>query len=130
MNGIYQYFTKDELRCSCKECKDDEEVHMDPQFMELIIILRERCGFPFIVTSAYRCPKHPIEARKSSPGAHSSGKAMDIKADGKRAHKLLQEALDMGFLGIGVNQKGNHAQRFIHVDMDTSQPSRPWVWSY
>lgn len=102
---------------------------MDDFFMEQIVHLREELGFGFVVTSSYRCPDHPVEARKSSPGAHTTGKAMDIKVSGKRALLLLEAALRRGFIGIGVNQKGDHSQRFIHLDMWNEGP-RPAVWSY
>jgi uncharacterized protein YcbK (DUF882 family) len=130
MNGMYAYFTKDELRCKCKACKEDDEVHMDEHFMEMVVYLREQCGFQFIVTSAYRCANHPAEAKKDKPGSHNSGKALDIKISGKRAWMLLQKATELRFLGIGISQKGDHDKMFIHIDMDTSQANRPWVWSY
>ena len=87
---------------------------MDVGFMLKIEILREALGFSFPVTSGYRCPQHPIEARKSSPGAHSTGHAVDIRVRGKSAYRLLQGALSGGFTGIGVSQKG--LSRFIHLD--------------
>jgi len=131
MSQIYKYFTPEELGCGhcIKEGITDSHLNMDSKFMEKIVILRERMAFPFIVTSAYRCPNHPIEARKSSPGAHSSGQAIDIHVVGKKAYRLLGEALAMNFIGIGVNQKGEHSGRFIHVD-DWFDGSRPNVWSY
>jgi zinc D-Ala-D-Ala carboxypeptidase len=79
------------------------------------------------ITSGYRCPKHPIEAAKKASGAHSTGLAADIGVDGGEAHKILSLAMQLGFTGIGVQQKG--AGRFIHVDLVKSPP-RPNVWSY
>ena len=102
---------------------------MDDFFMEKIVQLREELGFGFIVTSAYRCPKHPAEVHKSSPGAHTSGKAMDIQVSGKRALRLLEAALRHGFIGVGISQKGNHDKRFIHLDLWLEGP-RPALWSY
>jgi len=125
----YRYFTKDELRCHCDACKDDEEIYMDDFFMEQIVAIREQLGFSFPVTSAYRCTEHPVEARKSSPGAHTTGKAMDIQVSGKRALWLLEAALKQGFIGLGISQKGPHDKRFIHLDMWTEGP-RPALWSY
>lgn len=131
MSQTYRYFTSEEL--GCKHCIEegitDSHENMDEGFMENIVMLREKLAFPFIVTSAYRCPNHPIEARKSSPGAHSTGKAIDIHVTRKRAHRLLKEAMAMGFIGIGVSQKGNDDSKFIHLDMWYEGP-RPNVWSY
>ena len=68
-----------------------------------------------------------IEAAKATPGAHASGQAADVACNGQEAYKLLKLALELGFTGIGVNQKGGG--RFIHLDTLT-QPPRPNVWSY
>lgn len=95
-------------------------------------MLRELLGFPFVVTSAYRCTNHPIEARKDSPGAHTTGQALDINVYGNNAHRLLDAALRTGFSGIGIAQKGEHSIRFIHLDDlgNSDDRPRPTVWSY
>ena len=51
---------------------------MDPSFMITLEALRIKCDFPFTITSAYRDPTHPIEAKKTKPGTHSSGRASTI----------------------------------------------------
>lgn len=120
------YFTQDELRCQCG-CGADG---MNAEFMEKLTSLRADWGQPMVVTSGYRCPEHPIEAKKTKPGAHASGRAVDIAIQGEDAYKLLCVALGHGFSGIGVNQKGS--SRFIHLDdltRDEGWP-RPTVWSY
>jgi uncharacterized protein YcbK (DUF882 family) len=105
---------------------------MDEHFMGLLDGLRVDFG-PITLTSAYRCPEHPIEKAKSSgPGAHSTGKAVDIAVSRGDAYRLLslvfQEDYDVrSFTGVGINQKGN--SRFIHLDTIT-EGVRPTVWSY
>lgn len=44
---------------------------------------------------------------------------------------LLDAALQAGFMGIGVNQKGGSG-RFIHLDdiEDSPDRPRPTIWSY
>jgi zinc D-Ala-D-Ala carboxypeptidase len=122
---MYKYFTDKEL-----ECKHCEAEGIDPTFMQKVDKLRGELGFAFPITSAYRCPDHPIEARKNAPGAHASGRAVDIAVRGEQAYKLLQAALNAGFTGIGVSQKGG--VRFIHLDdlPDSKERPRPHVWSY
>ena len=120
----WKYFTEDELKCKHTGLCD-----MDWAFMQTIERVRERCGFPFKVSSAYRSPEHPIEAAKKSPGAHASGKAMDILIKGEQAMTLVRIALEEGIYRIGVAQKGDYNSRFIHLDMDISRPS-PRIWSY
>ncbi len=121
-----KYFTEDELVCT--HCGRSG---MDETFMKRIDELRDQLGFPFPVNSAYRCPEHPIEARKSSAGAHSTGHAIDIGVQGEKAHMLLDAALQAGLTGIGINQKGSSG-RFIHLDDIENSPERPrpTVWSY
>lgn len=117
-----KYFTENELKCS--HCG---EQGMNDDFMQKVEKLREELGFPFPVTSAYRCPEHPIEAKKSTPGAHASGRAIDIGVSHGQAYALMHAAFKAGFTGIGVNQKGG--SRFIHLD-DLNSVVRPTVWSY
>jgi zinc D-Ala-D-Ala carboxypeptidase len=116
------YFTADELKC--QHCG---AYWFDDDFLLRVNLIREECNFPFRVTSAYRCPDHPIEAAKKSPGAHASGKAIDIAVTGEKALKLIQVAQRHGIKRIGINQKGN--ARFIHLDADDTLPS-PAIWSY
>jgi zinc D-Ala-D-Ala carboxypeptidase len=122
---MYKYFSIDELKC--QHCG---EHNMDESFMVKIEALRQDLGFPFVVTSAYRCKDHIIERKKKTPGAHSTGHALDIAVSGDQAYRLLTEALNVGMTGIGINQKGPN--RFIHLDdieWAENRP-RPWVWSY
>ena len=121
----FKYFTADELKC--QHCGAEG---IDEYFMAKIDNLREELGFPFPVTSGYRCPEHPIEARKKAPGAHTTGKAIDIGVSGNDAYILIEAAIRDNFTGIGINQKGN--SRFIHLDIipHSSSSPRPWIWSY
>ena len=118
------YFTDQELACSC--CGKNE---FDSDFLRLLNHLRAECGFPFVVTSGYRCPLHPVEAKKKKRGAHTTGKAVDIAVYGERAQKLLHAALSVGIERIGVSQKGDIKSRFIHLDVCHDFPS-PAFWTY
>jgi uncharacterized protein YcbK (DUF882 family) len=118
--GVYPNFSEKEFTCQCG-CGANE---MKPEFMAKLQQLRTLYGAPMKVTSGYRCPQHPIEAKKASPGAHASGLACDIGIQGAEAHRLLGLALEAGFTGIGVQQKGTG--RFLHLD--TRQDKA--LWSY
>jgi zinc D-Ala-D-Ala carboxypeptidase len=115
----YPNFSAQEFNCS--HCGQNE---MKPEFMAKLQKLRGTYGSPMKVTSGYRCPQHPIEAKKASPGAHASGLACDIGVQGEEAHRLLALALEAGFTGIGVQQKGSG--RFLHLD---TRPEKA-LWSY
>lgn len=118
----YPNFSAKEFDCS--HCGKNE---MRADFMERLQALRNAYGRPMRITSGYRCQEHPIEAKKAKPGSHASGCACDVGIDGPDAHQLLSIALQLGFTGIGVQQKGSG--RFIHLDTLTSG-LRPTVWSY
>lgn len=113
----YKYFTKDEFKC-----QETGENEIKPEFIEALDQLRQDCGFPFVITSGYRSPKHSIEAAKSEPGTHAQGIAADIAvSDGVQRRILVEKALELGFKGIGV------AKTFVHVDIRTTTPV---IWTY
>lgn len=124
-----KYFEPHEFKCRYSHRSD-----MNQEFMEALDELRERYGKPLHPTSGFRDRrKHPIEARKKSPGAHSLGLAVDFRIERGEAYRLLEIVMEMGvFTGIGINQKGGG--RFIHLDMATSKQlkgaPRPTIWSY
>lgn len=117
-------FSPEEFRC-----KHTGKLHMHAGFMDRLQRLRSEYGKPMRITSGYRAPEHPIEAAKAKPGAHSTGRACDIGVQGADAVELLRIALQLGFTGIGVQQKGT--ARFIHLDdLPDGEFPRPAIWSY
>lgn len=116
-------FTESELRCS-----HTGECMVDPRLLDSLQGLREMLGVPLGVSSGYRHPTHPEEAKKERPGAHALGLAVDIRADGHLAYRILTFALALGFTGIGISQRQG-APRFVHLDI-WQEPPRPNVWSY
>lgn len=119
---MMSYFSRDELMC--QHCG---EYYFDSEFMALLNNIREEYGKPMIVNSGYRCQEHPLERAKTSTGAHSLGKAVDIRCSGADALELIRIAMEFGIKRIGVNQKGS--TRFIHLDNADELPS-PAIWSY
>ncbi len=119
----YPNFGRDEFACS--HCGDEE---MDAEFVQALQELRTAYGKPLTITSGYRCPAHPIEAKKrSGPGTHASGKACDISVSRADAVRLLRYAMmDGRYTGYGIQQK--NSGRFIHLDTTTT--NRPTIWSY
>jgi len=119
------------FRISEFACKESGKCFMDEKFMNRLVDIRLEYNRPMIITSGYRSPEY--NARISSTGvdgAHTKGLACDIKVYGKNAHELLQIALNFGFTGVGISQKGAQEGRFIHIDMMPRGDIRPWVWSY
>lgn len=123
MNLRYFNYPKD-FHCTCPSCKGTKGGEkMDRLLLKELDELRDLCGFPFIVTSAYRCPQHPEEASKpSGPGQHAWGRAVDIAvSNGHQRRLLVDGALEMGFGGIGV------AKTFVHVD---NRDGAAVLWTY
>lgn len=112
---------------ACKHCGKNE---IDHELVDMLQALREDLGFPFVISSGYRCEEHPVERKKSTPGTHNMGKAVDIACSHHNALKIVSAAEGYGFTGIGVNQKGKG--RFIHLDIAkaTDKRPRPHIWSY
>jgi hypothetical protein len=121
----WKNFRLDEFKC--KHCGENE---IEYELIDKLQLLREDLGFPFIISSGYRCEHHPIEKKKSKPGTHNLGIAVDIGCSHKQALQIVSAAEGYGFTGIGVNQKGNG--RFIHLDISKAEANRPrpHIWSY
>ena len=112
-----KYFTIDEFKCSHTGL-----VFMDDYFLLLLDQLRAECDFPFVITSGYRSPTHPAEARKSTPGTHAKGIAADIAvSNGEQRYAIISNAMRLGFTGVGI------ANTFVHVDV---RDTTPVVWTY
>lgn len=127
MSDSWEFFSRDEL--ACRHCG---RMEMAPGFMAKVEAFRRAAGFPFVVTSAYRCPEHNAKVSGTGPtGAHTTGRAIDIAVSGERAYWIIANANRYGFTGVGVKQHGPHGKRFLHLD-DLNAPDypRPSVWSY
>lgn len=117
----YPNFAESELAC-----KHTGKTGVTSGFMDKLQALRTAYGKPMKINSGFRHPTHPLEARKSTPGAHASGQAVDIAVGpGEDAYELVRLALVHGFTGIGVSQRAGQP-RFVHLD---TLP-RKAVWSY
>ncbi|MCP4545927.1 MAG: DUF882 domain-containing protein [bacterium] len=127
----WENFSDAELTCHCG-CG---RMLMDEEFMEEVVRIRRALDIPLPVTSAFRCPVHNyrVSPGTKQDGPHTTGKAIDIRIHGKEALALVRlAALSPVIRGIGINQRGPVAQRFIHIDSLTSEErsQRPNIWSY
>ena len=122
-----KHFAKSELECSFSgECEVEEDA------IQKLEALREEWGKQMRLSSAYRSAQHPRERTKpNGPGHHhglngNGGQAFDVLIAGEDVVPFIALAIKHGFRGIGVNQKGEWNQRFIHID--TRQKFA--CWSY
>jgi uncharacterized protein YcbK (DUF882 family) len=116
---MYKFF--DESEFACKETGIN---HIKPELIHALDELRERCGFPFVITSGYRAPTHSAEVNKpNGPGTHSQGIAADIAvSNGFQRMNIVHEALKLGFPAIGI------AKGFVHLDI--RKTDTPVMWTY
>lgn len=122
----YPNFSKSEF-----DCKHTGKNEMQHEFMTKLQELRTSYGKSMRITSGYRDYTHPVEAKKPNKnGSHPTGLAADIAVERGDAYQLLKLALQLGFTGIGIQQKGGG--RFIHLDTigDNALQPRPTIWSY
>lgn len=120
-----------ELTCSC--CG---KLNPNPEFIELmddVQTLRNIMKIPFNITSAYRCPNHPIEAAKVAAGkplGRHTIAAIDINLHHSEVYDTLEQAIIMDcFTGIGLNQRGEYKDRFIHLDQRPVEERTIWTYN-
>lgn len=128
--SLYDYdrwpnFSKEELVCQCTG-EENPNVQAFTQLMDFIQEVRSTLGVPIKVSSAYRSPKHPIEAAKQAPGYHTHA-AIDIKVPTHLCWEVVRLAVQAGAGGLGVKLHGNRRWRFIHIDFRKTSKR---VWSY
>ena len=112
-----KYFKESEFVCS-----HTGKCEMKAEFIARLDQLRGSYGKPLTISSGFRDSTHPIEAKKKGKGgSHTTGQAADIFISREEAFKLLSLAFNVGFTGIGINQKGG--ARFIHLDILKNSPA-------
>lgn len=110
-----------------EESEFSEFDKMNPVLLTMLDDLREEYGYPIKLTSTYRSPDHPIEAKKSKPGEHAYGAAVDIACVGGEAtFKLVKAAIEVGFTRIGISRKSN----FVHVGIGYPGAPETTIWTY
>ncbi len=121
INNDLDYFTREEFACQYTG-----ENNISDVLLLKLDLLRARCAFPFVITSGYRSEDHPIERKKEKAGTHAQGIAADIKVStAQQRYTLVEEAIKMGFGGIGIHSV------FVHIDMrNVADSNSPVMWLY
>ena len=136
-----------ECKCGLPACFPDRSVLESRAFRIFCTVMdaiRGNLGKPVIVNSWYRCPEHPIEARKQHPGVHSHAIAADIRINRwdvidaidaamyclRHVHSIAPRIT----LGFGFEQVGGDGERYVHVDVGGLLPEFQHVrgncWTY
>ena len=116
-----RYFKEAEFgRCSPSCSLQD----MKQTTMSKLDTAREIAGIPFVLTSAYRSPEHDRSKGRSGTGAHTLGRAVDIRCNKSRNRFLVVNALlKAGFKRVGI------AKTFVHAD-DSVVHNSEVIWLY
>lgn len=114
------YFKLSDFACPC--CGSNL---MDLEFLKLVDAFRGELGFPLIVDSGYRCPKHNAAVGGVKNSMHVKGRAVDWKM--LAIHPAMRPKLvalaPKYFRGIGVGIS------LVHTDNRDGKPAR-WTYSY
>lgn len=102
--------------CSVSDCNEDALLRLDT--------LRDYCGFPIILNSAYRSPDYELSKGRKGTSSHCKGLAFDVRCnDSYQRALLVRFAIDVGFNRIGIGKN------YIHLDCD-SDKFNPCIWLY
>lgn len=111
------------LRCSCG-CG---RMEMDDEFMRMQDEIRLEIGRPLIVTSGYRCPEYNAKVSSTGPtGPHTTGRAIDYRADSRLRWEILDAAALRGCSRFGIAAWGIHVDDLDEFDGFDSQV----IWTY
>lgn len=115
-----RYFSPIEFEKACPSCHIEQ---MEPKFLQMVDELRDKCGFPLVINSAYRTKEWDLERGRTGSGYHTFGRAVDIACtDVAKRGVIVQNALDLGFKGIGISS--------TYVHLDNRGSSVPRIWTY
>tara|TARA_Y100001938_G_C7745046_1_gene261152 strand:+ start:31 stop:396 length:366 start_codon:yes stop_codon:yes gene_type:complete len=120
-----KYFKLREFVCNCG-CHKNK---IDRTFLKILNSARSYSkdddgnDIPFIITSGYRCEKHPASI-KNPTSSHIKGLAADILVKNSRERAVVLGALmNAGFCRFGIGHN------FIHVDLDEDK-KQVVIWTY
>lgn len=118
---MYKYFDNDDFARATPRCNISD---MCPETLLRLDRAREIAGVPFVVNSAYRSPDYEKAKGRSGCGAHTVGRAVDIRCrDSVTRWRIVFGALSAGFQRIGIGDT------FVHLDDSLDLPS-PCIWLY
>jgi hypothetical protein len=114
MTWASAYFRHDEFD---SEDAPGSGISMDANLIHILDQMRERCGFPFIITSGYRTANRNAVVGGSPRSAHLRGKAADISAtEDRKRFAVVKAAFEFGIRRLEVGRT------WVHVDIDESLP--------
>ena len=84
-----RYFSRKEFACKCGKYCDGYPAQMQRGLVELADRAREELEGVGFVSSGLRCPQHNANVGGASNSRHLSGRAIDLRIEGKSARQTL-----------------------------------------
>lgn len=116
-----KYFSEREFKKCSPSCSLQD---MHQHTMDKLDAAREMAGIPFVLNSAYRSPAWEKSKGRTGTGAHTKGRAIDIRCStSENRMKIVLSLLAVGFRRIGIGKN------YIHADDDPTKPQNV-MWHY
>ncbi len=117
----YSYFTNKDFEGCTPPCSIAD---MSSKTLVMLDKARNIAGIPFVLNSAYRSVEYELTRGRDGTSAHTTGKAVDIRAiNGRQRWLVISALIEAGFTRLGIG-KG-----FIHADNDPEKdPKVVWVY--
>lgn len=116
-----KHFNEGEFRACTPSCSLQ---NMKQGTMNRLDKAREIAGIPFVLNSAYRSVAWEKSKGRTGTGAHTMGRAVDIRCNtSQNRMKIVRAALQAGFNRIGIGKT------YVHLDDDLSLPQQV-IWHY
>jgi hypothetical protein len=103
---------------------EDSGLLMNIELVKIVDAIREKCGFPFTITSGYRTQIHNTLVGGVEGSAHEAGLACDIAVNsGSERDAILKYSYALGIKRRGIGET------LIHLDLDFTKP-QDVCWLY
>lgn len=101
----------------------DSGLWMDEALMRRLDALRDKLGYPLVVSSGFRSRRHNLKVGGAPDSAHCLGLAVDLLCGSDdRRYSLISSALALGFTRVGIYPS------HLHLDLRLDKPQQViWV---
>lgn len=112
-------------RLDFKNCVPKSSVEdLSPVLVERLLHVQRLCGFPLVITSAYRSQEYERSKGRKGTSSHCRRLAVDVSCiDSHTRFKVLFACLYADIPRIGVGR------RFLHLDIDETK-AHPIIFHY
>lgn len=114
-----RHFSEPEFKRCVPSCSLQD---MNQSTMNRFDTARDLAGIPLVINCAYRSPEWDRSKGRSGTGAHTLGRAIDVRCNSEHNRFLVVTALmQAGFKRIGIYKT------FIHAD-DSPNHTQKIIW--